>query len=212
MSTIVLAAGAALLAVAAGWLLERQQLPPRQPRTTPDTAVASSSPPAGDAIIPYLERTVREADSDTPVSVALFQLEGYEPFYEQSPRAARHYLEETLQAVSATLEDRQRLGTLEEPGGRLLAILPDTTSAGASIFAERARINVDPIVPEEGTPCPLSAGVVALSDPAMEPTELLEKAERALAQALKLGGDRVIVLRQDAFLEGPVRGTSFPPG
>lgn len=210
MSTVILGAAGAVVAVFAGWLLERRRLGPAPVPEEPGSGADRPAPEARDAdeILVSLERAVREREAGGSVSVVLFQLEGYADLEERGRRPARRYLDDVLRAVRDRLDDRQQLGALEQPPGRLLAVLPDATSAAASVFAERARMNLAPVEPAEGPPCPLSAGVAALSQAGTEAEELLAEAERALEQALRLGGDRVMVLREGVFQEGPLKGAS----
>ena len=212
MSTVVVAVLGALAAVFAGWVLERRRLGPEPAPAAPaDGAVDGRPAPEADdpdEILGHLERTVRELDGGGSVAVVLFQLEGYGELEAGGRSGARRYLSDVLRAVRDRLEEGQQLGALDEPAGRLLAVLPEATSAAASLFAERARMNLAPVEPEEGPPCPLSAGVAAMSAAGTDPEDVLDEAERALEQALRLGGDRVMVFRQGVFREGPLKGAS----
>jgi diguanylate cyclase (GGDEF)-like protein len=80
-------------------------------------------------------------------------------------------------------------------GDEFVVLLPDTASMGAMTFAERLRKNVDERQfgdPAAPLPITISVGVVVAkgSDP-INPTDLLERADRALYKAKSAGRNRI---------------------
>ena len=132
-----------------------------------------------------------------PLAVILFEIPGLAESRAEVRKAVR-----TAAADQLTEEH-----TLVGPDGdRLAALLPGETSAAASVLAERVRANVAPLLSSERRPQrSLSAGVAAVGGGDIKLSDLLDRAETALARAMEFGGDRVIVRDGDAYREGPLR-------
>lgn len=154
---------------------------------------------SGDVRSRLRELVLAAKDSGEPVAVVLFRLPGLPALPDDVQRAV-------LGAVEDQLGDRHVL-TRDEPD-RLVALLPGETSKGASVLAERVRANVAPLAPGDGPRLEFSAGVAAAGGGDPVASELLDHAGAALDQAMRLGGDRIMVRDGGAFREGPLR-TAF---
>lgn len=135
-------------------------------------------------------------NSGEPVAVVVFGVSELAALPDDAERAV-------VAAVADQLGERHDL--VRTGPNRLVALLPGETSGGASVLADRVRANVAPLAPEDGPALVLSAGVAAAGSGDPKASELLDHAEAALQQAIRLGGDRIMVRHGGAFREGPVR-------
>lgn len=144
-------------------------------------------------LIELLRTAEREKE---PVAVILFGIEGFD----EQPAGIQR---DVWKAVRDQLGRNDVLGRLEP--SRFLAILPGETSGRASVVAERVRANVAPLSSEAGPAPVMSAGIAAAGRGGSEGAELVGRAEAALEQAGRLGGDRIMLNEGGVFREGPVR-------
>ena len=134
--------------------------------------------------------------SGEPVAAVVIELEGLAALPDSGQRAV-------VAAVEDQLGERHHLVRIGST--RLVALLPGETSASASVMAERMRANVAPVAAEDGPTLGFDAGVAAAGGGDPRAPELLDHAEAALEQAIRLTGDRIMVRDGGAFREGPVR-------
>jgi diguanylate cyclase (GGDEF)-like protein len=122
-------------------------------------------------------------------------LVGIDQLHAVNARAGWLAGDEALRAVSGALRETIRTGdTLYRyRGDEFLALLPEQTLDTAALAAERLRAAVEALaIPHpDGGALTASAGVAGLDTERCSPIELLELAERALADAKAAGRNRV---------------------
>ncbi|MQA16521.1 MAG: diguanylate cyclase [Pseudonocardiaceae bacterium] len=127
-----------------------------------------------------------------PCSVALLDIDGFKEVNDTRSHAVG---DEVLRAVAGVLRESLRCGdTVARYGGdEFVVVLPDTAPAAAAAALARAVRAVAGLPPASGAGVTLSAGVVALGLPRSDDsaTAVLSRADAAMYQAKRLGGDRV---------------------
>jgi diguanylate cyclase (GGDEF)-like protein len=145
----------------------------------------------------FLEREISRAQRHaTTLALVLFDLDGFKQVNDVHGHLAG---DTVLKEISQRLRPRiRREDLLARFGGEEFAcVLPDTTRAGAGIFAEALRILVerDPVV-HQGTPIPVTISLGVAMHTADEPAtvnELIRRADAKLYDAKRLGRNRVVV-------------------
>ena len=146
-----------------------------------------------DALAAEWARGVRD---EQPLSLLLLEVDQFESYTEAyGPQAG----DEVLRIVAACMQGRPRRTTdiAARYGGEVFAVLmPHTDGFGAMMMAEQVRDTVlDCILPHPGSACgvlTVSVGVATLTPSHGEmPTALVGKAGMALAEAGRLGSNRI---------------------
>ena len=125
-----------------------------------------------------------------PLAAVLFAVDRWDEIESRGARCADAVLQEVAVLISAIARTADVSGRLSDH--EFLVVLPMTAGGGARTFAERVRavVGAAPIVTDRG---PLAVSVAAgCADGAPGPTELLERARRALRRALDAGGDTLV--------------------
>lgn len=104
--------------------------------------------------------------------------------------------DKVIQAVADAMRTHIRSADIagRYGGEEFSVLLPDTDKAGAQIFAERLRNEVEALsVDHDGQPirCTISLGVADLSQPSTDYKSLIEAADQALYQSKKNGRNQV---------------------
>lgn len=137
-----------------------------------------------------------------PFAVVLFDIDHFKQFndvhgHEQGDRV----LQAVAKAFTKSLRNHDT--ACRYGGEEFVAILPDTTLAGAKNVAERVRHDIEQLV-VDGLSVTISAGVAAFPDlPAGSTDELLKAADRALYTSKGAGRNRVTLATPDQ-LQGAV--------
>ena len=135
-------------------------------------------------------------------SVVLFDIDHFKQVNDELGRVQGDRI---LQSTARAIDDAVReTDVLARYGGEeFLVILPETDLAGASIFAERVRANI-----QEHLPITVSGGVAAALDGDV-PDTLVARADAALYQAKTAGRNRVY-LHTEKGLEPVAEGVVAP--
>ena len=136
-----------------------------------------------------LERDVARARrAGLPFSLALLDLDHFKQVNDRHGHAVG---DEILRLVSQVLASTFRASDLAVRwgGDEFLVLLPDVAAKGASIFAERARMQVETLTVPGGN-VTLSAGVVEIGQ-SESPQDAIARADTQLYQAKHAGRNRV---------------------
>jgi len=96
--------------------------------------------------------------------------------------------DEAIEAVVRATDIVERIGP-----SRFRVALPETGPEGGRIVAERIRLQIDATRPEYGLGVSVSIGISTFPDDGTDTVELESAAERALARAQELGGNRTVL-------------------
>jgi diguanylate cyclase (GGDEF)-like protein len=140
-----------------------------------------------------LERSRR---SGRPVSLLVGDVDGLAAV---NGRRGRRAGDAVLELVGRDLGKwKRRIDTAGRVGGEEFALLlPETDTRAAFLVAERLRRAAHRTFGDESMPVTISFGVAGHPDDGGDPGALLKAAERAMAAAKELGGDRSIVYSAD---------------
>lgn len=148
-------------------------------------------------IISDLQREVKYAERyGTPLTVSMLDLDNFKAVNDLWGHAAG---DKVLEALTRALRDhiRQPDEIGRYGGDELLVILPNSTAAAASEQAARlcGLVRTTPIpFGDEPVRVTLSVGIAHLKIPGDDWHTLLERADRALYEAKRAGGDRWVIL------------------
>ncbi len=146
-----------------------------------------------------LGESQRAKTQGTPLALAILQIDrGAELIHQQGEALVERHMEQLARAVQPVV--RQNDLAVKYTAWSLAFILPDTTLAGARTLADKLR-NVAARLrpPWDGAPITLSAVVAeAIARPDYDSedivTDLINRAEFALEEARRKGGDTVVLL------------------
>jgi len=136
-----------------------------------------------------LERdAARARRAGSPFSLALLDLDNFKQVNDRHGHAVG---DEILRQVSQVLASMFRASDLAVRwgGDEFLVLLPDVSAKGATIFAERARIQIETLRFPSG-PITISGGVVEM-DRNESPRDALARADAQLYEAKRAGRNRV---------------------
>ncbi len=136
------------------------------------------------------EECQRHARTGEPVSVVVLDLDNFKSVHDRLGQAAGH---EVLRQVARLLLRHSRSFTVVSRygGDEFGALLVNTPKAGGVIYAERIRRVIESHAFRHGT-LTASLGVACLPDDAGSAEALLQAAEQAVAEAKRLGRNRVV--------------------
>jgi diguanylate cyclase (GGDEF)-like protein len=137
-----------------------------------------------------LERDVARARrAGLPFSIALLDLDEFKQVNDRFGHAAG---DDILRQVSRILTSTFRASDLAVRwgGDEFMVLLPDATGTGATIFAERARMQVEGMTAPSGK-VTISAGVVEIKSDEL-PHDAIRRADAQLYAAKRAGRNRVI--------------------
>jgi diguanylate cyclase (GGDEF)-like protein len=156
----------------------------------------------------FLETMFGAAERGRPVSVVLFDLDGFRGY---NARMGEREGDEALRAFAALLATSTRRMNLSARlgGEEFMSILSGADEEGARAFADRVRetFRLSRPASRELT---VSAGVAAFHPSMASPDELVGAADLALFRAKEQGGDRVRVFGRDVR-SGEVPGVRPSP-
>jgi diguanylate cyclase (GGDEF)-like protein/putative nucleotidyltransferase with HDIG domain len=136
-----------------------------------------------------LERAIR---AERPLTVIVGDIDGFRAVNEREGHAAG---DAALQAVAAdALKWKRRIDQVARIGGEEFALLlPETDERGAFIVAERLRRATHRSFSDQPIGVTFSFGVATAPAHASDGVSLLRAADRAIAAAKDLGGDRTVI-------------------
>jgi diguanylate cyclase (GGDEF)-like protein/PAS domain S-box-containing protein len=156
-----------------------------------------------------LEKEFAAASRGRPLSVVLFEIDGFAEYNENYGDAEG---DAALKRIAATLDHQMRLMNI---GGRYLgasfmAILSGEKVDGAWVFAERTREAIAGLQLASGEHLSVSVGVAAYELWMRESQELIDAAHNALAKANGKGGNCVVCETPNVDAELPDDFASLP--
>lgn len=190
----LLVAVAIVLAVLAGGLLRRATPKTRgagapQPANGVDTA---GSRPAPGSLAYELQRAERHG---RPLSLLVVRPDNLEHLAASGAEGLARLLDVIGQAIAASVRTIDVVARRGEH--RFELVLPETDATAARTVAERIRLQVDAARPEVAPGrllgLAVSVGIAAYPADGADASALVDAAERALARALDLGGNRTLL-------------------
>lgn len=128
-----------------------------------------------------------------PISIIYFELDEFDSF---APYVREHAMRSTSRVITNTVRESDTVCDLGD--GVLVALLDDTSEAGAVWAADRVR-NAHTDSPSRDI-VTLSAGVACYPSHAMDPTDLLDAAKTACGSAKTHGPGRIeVAIEGDGF-------------
>lgn len=139
-----------------------------------------------------LEREFSAAQRGRPLTVVLFDLDGFKAYNEGYGHRSG---DGALQKIAALLDRNTRKMNLtaRHGGDEFVSLLSGEKAVGAQVFAERTRIAVADLPLSNGLKFTVSAGIAAYDPSMRNPGDLIDAADRALGKAKALGGNRCYV-------------------
>jgi diguanylate cyclase (GGDEF)-like protein len=139
-----------------------------------------------------LEREFSAAQRGRPLTLVLFDLDGFKAYNEGYGHRSG---DGALQKVAAVLDrNTRRMNVTSRHGGdEFLSVLSGEKAVGAQVFAERTRLGVADLELSEGIKFTVSAGIASYDPSMRDPSDMIDAADRALGRAKALGGNRCYV-------------------
>jgi diguanylate cyclase (GGDEF)-like protein len=138
-----------------------------------------------------LRREFAAARRGRPLSVVLFDVDGFRAYNEAYGHREG---DRALQEVAALLDRHTRRMNLSGRygGDEFLCVLSGERPPGATIFAERIRAGAAALALPTDVHLTVSAGLASYDPSMLEPGDLVDAADRALARAKATGGNRYV--------------------
>jgi diguanylate cyclase (GGDEF)-like protein len=189
----LLVAVAIVLAVLAGGRLRREAARPRRAgATTAPEEKDSGARPAPGSLAYELQRAERHG---RPVSLLVVRPDNLEHLAASGAEGLARLLDVIGQAIAASVRTIDVVSRRGEH--RFELVLPETDATSARTVAERIRLQVDAARPEVAPGrllgLAVSVGIAAYPADGADADMLIDAAERALARAVDLGGNRTVL-------------------
>lgn len=131
-------------------------------------------------------------DRGIPLTLVLFEIDGFEDFRR---RQGSDVAAEALRSFGTLLGDSTRGMdvTVRLHGARFLSLLRDCNLQGGLVFVDRIELRSTTL--EEKYGLTVAVGVAAYEEDMEAPDDLLDRAKRALARSVEIGGGTVSTSR-----------------
>lgn len=139
----------------------------------------------------FMEAVTQAEQTRQPASLLLADLDHFKEYNDQAGHLSG---DQALNAVARLLKETARSGdhVCRFGGEEFALILPNTSKLNALKLAERVRLAMDRMDP----PLTISVGVATFPQDASGWKEMIEKADRALYEAKRLGRNRVVIAEE----------------